>query len=352
MPNSGIKGKFICYKDFEDVHPINVFGKELKMPKNETKYLNKHILFRKKFTLSGFKSVKLRVTADDYYKLYINGVYVTQGPLSGYPNSYYYNELDITDYLKQGENLIAAHTYYQGLVNRVWVSGDMREMFWCELYVDGKIALVSDETFKCTIHRGFGERGIFGYDTQFAETVDSGAKEVGFSRLDFDDSYWDYASIYKNADYNLIKSPTKQLSEYSVKPVIVNKNADTVFLDFGRERVGYLTLKAKGKAGDIVTVKYGEELNDDGSVRFNLRCNCDYKDEWKLIDGESEFSTFDYKAFRFVEIDMPQGAEITDCSMIVRHYPFKLNATFHIDNPSLNKIIELCVNTIFNIYVN
>ena len=37
-----------------------------------------------------------------------------------------------------GENTIAVHTYYQGLINRVWISGDGRHGLLLDLVVDGK----------------------------------------------------------------------------------------------------------------------------------------------------------------------------------------------------------------------
>lgn len=64
------------------------------------------------------------ISADDYYKLYINGKFVASGPAPSYYNSYNYNKIDVSDFLINGENTIAVHTYYQGLINRVWVSGD------------------------------------------------------------------------------------------------------------------------------------------------------------------------------------------------------------------------------------
>ena len=77
--------------------------------------------------------VLLRITADDYYKLYVNGRSAGQGPAPAYPEHYYYNELDITPYLHPGKNVLAVHLYYQGLVNRVWNSGDAR--FGIALYL-------------------------------------------------------------------------------------------------------------------------------------------------------------------------------------------------------------------------
>ena len=123
---------FICHPDFANLAPINVYHKEMDttpVPKVPEQYQNRHILFRKKFHLADTKNAMLKITADDYYKLYINGQFVTQGPAAGYPNAYYYNELDVSKYLQKGKNTFAVHTYYQGLINRVWVSGDQKTMF-------------------------------------------------------------------------------------------------------------------------------------------------------------------------------------------------------------------------------
>ena len=69
----------------------------------------------------------------DPYKLYINGEFVTQGPPPSYPNHYYFMEIDVAKFLKEGENTFAVHTYYQGLINRVWQSGDLRHGMICDL---------------------------------------------------------------------------------------------------------------------------------------------------------------------------------------------------------------------------
>ena len=79
------------------------------------------------------------ISADDYYKLYINGHFVTQGPTPSYHWQYNYNAIDVTAYLKPGRNVIAVHTLYQGLINRTWQSGDQRHGLIMDLEVDGEI---------------------------------------------------------------------------------------------------------------------------------------------------------------------------------------------------------------------
>lgn len=345
-----MQAKMICHPDFEHVMPKNdVFHKEIdrrKMPPVERKYLNRHILFRKKVSLAKAESAVLRITADDYYKLYINGKFVTQGPAPSYPNCYYYNEIDVKDYLREGENVIAVHTYYQGLINRVWVSGDMREMMWCELLLNGECALVSDETWLCADHMGYSVMGKVGYDTAFLERYDSRAPEAAFASSDFDDSAWMHACVSAHADHVLKKQPSKQLMIYEMSFAEVKRTKGHIFADLGREVVGYPKITATGNAGDIVTIKLGEELNPDGTVRFDMRCNCRYEEELILADGISTLSQYDYKAFRYMELEFPQTVTITEMGVTVRHYPCEEKAVYTTENEDLRKILRLCADTV------
>ena len=344
-----MQGKFICHKDFENLKPIDVFHKELSpnpAEKHAESLCNRHILFRKKAVFGKASKAILKITADDYFKLYINGVYVAQGPPPSYPDHYYFMEIDVTPFLKDGVNTFAVHNYYQGLINRVWVSGDLRSMFWCELYLDGKVALVSDESWLTATHTGYSSCGIIGYETAFAERYDSTAKEVGFEKESFDDSQWQPASIYKQTDYILQKSPIQPLSVYLKKPIYTERKGEVLFVDFGQEMVGYLRAKAKGSQGDKVLLRFGEELNPDGSVRFDMRCNCRYEEEWILSGKEDVLDQFDYKAFRYCEIMIPEGASVRDVEMQVRHYPYEKKAVYETDNEQLRKVLQLCKNTI------
>lgn len=342
-------GKFICHKDFSLLKPIDVFHKEHEkksLTKIDEKYKNRHILFRKKFALDSFKTAVINITADDYFKLYINGKFVMQGPPPSYPNAYLYMQKDVSEYLRSGENVIAVHTYYQGLINRVWVSGDLRESFWCELLVDGKIQVSSDESWKCSDHTAYSACGVFGYDTGFAERYDGRAKEVGFEKIDYNDEAWQNASVYENADYKLEKSPIKPLDVYYVKPKNIKKNGNAYFIDFGREYAGQLYVRAKGNSGGEIVLRYGEELTDENKVRYNLRCNCKYEERWILSGGDDELNQFDYKAFRYAEIVVPDGAVITDIKMLVRHYPFEKKAVYRSINADLDEVLRLCEDTV------
>lgn len=170
--------EWITHPDMANLKPRNVQARQLernKLSPVDTRYQNRHYLFRRTFELAEIGNAQLRITADDYYKLYVNGAFVAMGPASGTVDRTYYNTIDLSPYLLKGVNTIAVHTYYQGLVNRVWVSGDNRHGLWLELEVDGKCILRSDGTFKVARHSGFSSMGVTGYDTQFLECYDAGA---------------------------------------------------------------------------------------------------------------------------------------------------------------------------------
>ena len=345
-----MQGKFISHELFADLNAINVFHTEypqVTVPNATEKYADKHVLFRKKFNASGdlFKAV-LKITADDYFKLYINGEFVTQGPPPSYPQAYYYMELPVGRFLRSGENVIAVHTLYQGLINRVWVSGDNRESLWAELVVNGEVILATDESWKCKISSAYEPMAIVGYDTQYMELFDSCSEDVGFEKENFDDSKWQNAKIKKHNDYNLIKSPIQPLEIYEVEPKTIRKTENGYFYDFGQEAIGYLVVTAKGKKSDEIIIRQGEELNDDGSVRFDLRSNCRYEEKWILSGGEDTLDQFDYKGFRFAELIVPETADIISVKFKIRHYPFKQKAVYKSINADFDNIIKLCVNTI------
>lgn len=344
-------GKIITNKTFETLPPVNVFAKEIEhmQIKVDKEYENQHILFRKQFSIGQVEQTNIRITADDYYKLYINGVFVTQGPSPSYQFHYYYNEINITSYLIEGVNTIAVHTYYQGLINRVWVSGDLRHMMICEVESKGNVICATDETWKTKVHTGYTIFGKnYGYDTGFCESYNANAAEVGFQESDYNDDYWEAAVTKQNCYYKFKKQTTKQLDIYDIKPQSMEKNNNGYLIDVGREVVGYVTFQVEGTANQSIIIKSAEELNDDGTIRYKLRCNCDYREEFITKNDISTYIQYDYKAFRYLEIELPEGVELCEDSLaiVVRHYPFEEKVSCPSDKEDIQKIWRLCSDTI------
>ena len=90
-------GKWITDGEFYQLTPRNVFHKQLQpvdLPCDE--HRNRHILFRKRFTLDKVGEAKVYISADDYYKLYINGCFAGQGPAPGYHFQYPYRVVPLS----------------------------------------------------------------------------------------------------------------------------------------------------------------------------------------------------------------------------------------------------------------
>lgn len=340
------KGRWITHEDFAHYEPKNVFHRQLDKIeiKSEAKK-NSHILFRKKFFAKA-EAAKIFISADDYYKLYINGKFVCQGPAPAYPFHYYYNEVEIGEYLQEGENTLALHTYYQGLINRVWVSGDDRHGAILDIEQGGEIILSSDESFLCAYHTGFDECGMAGYSTQYMEKYNSAAREVGFEASDFEDGYWQKAKFREHLDYSLFPQPTKMLDFEDIEPEKIEISNGEMFIDFGKIYVGYLELTAKGAAADEITLLFGHELTPEGEVRHKLRANCEYVEKWLLSGGEDTLNEFDYKPVRYVKLLLPEGVTVTRVKFVARHYPFECVAKPNTDDAVLLEIFDLCCGSL------
>ncbi len=325
--------KWYTTEEFSDLAPMNVFGKEYSFESPESDIKNYHCLCRSEYHHSGEKSVLMKITADDYYKPYINGEYVTEGPAPSYHSSRFYNEIDITPFLRDGRNIIAAHIYYQGLINRVRQSGDNR--FGIACLVNGE-----NLVWKYNKLNAFSGHRL-GYDTAFSENFDSRLYEEKWKDADFDDSMW-MPMAEKKHDYTFCPQSSKQLSVYPLQPKAKIGN----IYDFGSEVVGCLRIRAIGKSGSNVIIRCGEELNNDGSVRYDIRAYCKYEEIWTLSNGECTYENYEYKAFRYVEI-LSGEAEIISLEVLARHYPFDENfCVLESDDKTLVDIFNICKNAV------
>ena len=352
--------------------PVNPYHKEQEPGRKMCCGMkNLHVLARGEINIDicskkDFKVI-LRITADDYYKVWMNGIFAGQGPAPAYPEAYYYNQVDITHLVRPGNNLVAVHAYYQGLVNRVWNSGD------------GRFALAADvviienhrETVVCPVWKYKKSEAYSGettgYDTQFLENFDSRLWDENWNqpqgklaRESMEESpekqekaaasqkQWEYMAKAEWADYVLRPQPSKMLDIYETNPLVLEKRSENSwFIDVGREITGSLLLKARGKSGQKILIQCGEELWEDGRVRYEMRCNCKYEEVWILDDGICRLEPYDYKGFRYCSLQVEKGIELLEIKVRIRHYPFDDTlCTLQTDDRTLNRIFELCKNTI------
>ena len=335
--NKPFQGSWICSRSFADFAPRNMYHKQ-HAPQlytlQESDPQNVHVLFRRDFDLCKKPGTYLlRISADDYGKYYLGGQFLGQGPAPDFPENYQYNEFDVTAFLRDGHNVFMAHVYYQGLVNRVWFSADLRMGLIADLVdPDGEVILSTDHRWQVAQIRNFTEGHIIGLKTQFAENYDS--------RIPLGD--WEPVAVRGDMGITFGESPAQPIQLSYRKPVKQEGN----FYDFGQEITASLRLRAKGKAGDTIRILCGEETADTPErVRYDMRCYCLYDETWTLDEGELTLEQFDYKAFRYLTLIPSPGVEILEVTAVVRHGRFDDRlCTLSSGDPVLTAVFELCKN--------
>lgn len=330
--------KWICPGEFASLSPVDLFHKQLDKRKIELPdgLKNRHFLMRGKLTLAEKKGrYKICMTADDYYKLYINGRFVCQGPAQGYFFAYNWNEADVTEYLREGENEIVADVYYQGLINRAYNSGDCRMGMIAQLFEEDRVILVTDEDWECAAMNAYTITHATAHNTMFAENFDSRVRPEPWQ-----------ACVCKKTDHVFASMPVKTLQVYSKKPCAQENLEQGIFYDFGQELTAALRIRAKGRAGDRVRILCGEEREDTPEkTRFLMRCGCHYEEWWTLDEGESLLEQYDYRAFRYVTLVPDEGVEILSVEAVVRHWPFDDDyCTLETEDEILQSVWQICKN--------
>ena len=345
------KSKWICAAEFALLEPIDVYHKQfadVEVEKTPEELKNNHCMFRKTFEANGANKYTIDISADDYYKLYVNGTFVCQGPGGGYHDKYYYNTADITPYVNDGKNVIAVHVYYQGLINRVWNSGDNRQGMIADVYCNGEYAFGTDSSWLYGYAREYVSGGTIGYETQYIENIDFNLAVPDWNKVDFAADGYANAAEKENDDHVFVDC-VPCVDVYTIKPQSAEKlDSGHWFVDFGKEYTGQIHFAAKGGKGEKVIVRCGEETDGAHSVRYDMRCNCKYEETCTLSGGSDEFLFYDYKAFRYAEIICDSDCvDNSSIDMIVRHHKFDETAyKFECNNKLLCNVWDICTQTL------
>ncbi len=104
---------------------VSAFGPVSTLPPLRAKWIwlkgghvhgyNQTIVAEKRTRLSKPQRATLRITADSFYRLYINGNWVNDGPARSWPEHLQYDVIDVTPYLVDGPNEIAILARYYGV---------------------------------------------------------------------------------------------------------------------------------------------------------------------------------------------------------------------------------------------
>ena len=171
---------------------------------------NSVFLFRKSFQLDRVPtSANGWILADSRYKLYVNGEYVQFGPAPFDPRQPEADPVDITPYLRSGENVIGAEVLYYGIGEGTWPIG--KPGFILNIGLDGsEDGIVTDDSWMVSLAESW-KPGQFKrwYLRAFQEEFDARKYPYGWKQCNFElnENWLPAMEISLPADKPPISSP-------------------------------------------------------------------------------------------------------------------------------------------------
>jgi len=94
---------------------VDIYAKWIWLSQDDCLRYNETVVVKRQFVASDdIINAKVSITADTFYRLYINDQWINDGPARGWPEHYYYDQVDVAKYLQQGTNEIKVICCYYG----------------------------------------------------------------------------------------------------------------------------------------------------------------------------------------------------------------------------------------------
>jgi len=310
-------------------------------------------LLRREFDVRpDMTQARLYVTALGVYEAQLNGSTVGDHVLAPGWTSYHhrlrYQTYDVTGLLREGSNAVGAilgDGWYRG---RFGFGGGRRNIYGDRLallaqleirYADGTTDLVvTDETWRAA--RGpILASGI--YD---GETYDARLEQSGWSVPGYDDRDW---VGVRPLDHDLatLVAPTGPPVRRTglVAPVAISTSpSGRTIVDFGQNLVGRIRLTVRGEAGQTITLRHAEVL-ENGELGTRPLRQAQATDRYTLRgeDVETWEPRFTFHGFRYAEVDgWPGELHPNDLSAVVCHSDMERIGWFECSDPLINRLHE------------
>ena len=349
-------------------------------------------LFRKKVNLDQIPSTfKVRVSADNKFKLYVNESLVAVGPSLGDLNHWNYEVVDLKPFLIKGENIIAAEVWNEGALKPV-NQFSYQTAFIIQAEAESGAMVNSERGWKCIEDPSFTpiKQNIPAYYASGAgQFVDMNLSvSPRWKSRSYDDSHWLDAELifrasaggmgfFRQAGWRLQPSiiPNMELTyerlqstrrasgvqipkQFPVekKPVtIAKKSKASILLDQSYLTNAFFSLKFSEGDQANINIRYAESLYEMDAEGRRSKGNRDVVENKFFIgrldslvsNGQNgqEFTTLSYRTYRYVQLDIEtkeQALILDDVYGTFVGYPFEMKASIEsADRPEMNKMMEI-----------
>ncbi len=321
---------------------------------------------RREFALSSSPVVRARVyvSGDQQYELYLNGSRAGKGQAYSFPDSQYYETLDVTSLLRAGAlNAVGVVSSWQGPTkgHPAGKPGVIAQI--SVLHRNGhREVIVSDGSWR--VRQGAWlpgtQRDLEGDLVDFTENINGPDVPVGWEQPGFDDSTWARATVFGAAGVSpwrhLVSVRTRIVEEPVRALSLTTLASGAVVADFGKVYAAVPTVSFhRGVAGRSVTMRAGFLLDEPvagqpftgvpGQVSSTHGTqHTDMSYSYVQRGGAEEFHPFDYLGFRYFQVDNP-GENLTPADVVARTrhsaVPDEHAASFASSSPVIDAIFEL-----------
>ena len=334
---------------------------------NETTEPDQYTYARTEFSLPGGRIDRARayVSGDQQYELYVNGVRAGKGQAYSYPDSMYYEALDLTPLLRPGAaNAVGIVSNWQGPTkgHPAGSPGVIAELV--VHYPDGRLQRVTTDG-RWRVAKGAWlpdtQRDLEGDLVDHTENIDGTAQPSGWQLPGFDDRAWAPAVVLgraPTAPWTHLAPVRTRIVEEPVPAVSLTTLASgAVVADFGKVYAAVPTVTFhQGVAGRLVTMRAGFLLDqpeagqpfDGVPGQVSVAHGTQHTDmSYSYVQrggGVEQFHPFDYLGFRYFQIDDPgEGLAPGDVVALARHtaLPAQPPATFSSSEATVDAEFQL-----------
>lgn len=297
------------------------------------------------------RRARIYATAHGLYHLEVNGECPDERWLAPENTAYgkllYYQTYDVTDCVREGQNVIGVSLADGWWAGRVGTTGDC-----CQygdktaLLLNAEIEYMDGTCQSVTAENGVSSTGpIIFADLFVGEKYDARLEMNGWSTPAFDDSLW--KPVLK-ADYpkNIVKGqrmqPVRAVQIFEPAAVFTAPNGDTI-IDAGQIVAGVTELAVTCEAGRQISLEHFEVLGKDGNY-FNsiLNTNKEQTDIYVTKEGYQVWHPrFTYHGFRYIRLrNWPGKAKTTDFRIMVIASEMDDIGTMTTSDPKLNQLLS------------
>lgn len=322
---------------------------------------NSYVAFRKTFSLDAVpQKVVANIAAESKYYLWLNeelAVVDGASKRGATPYDGFYEQVDLADYLKQGENTLVILVSYNGRGGNSSVDPGKAGLLF-EMQA-GDVTVVSDSSFKANRLRAYRNKGLLGADwpnysqsSMLAEwNVYYDAREsVGdYTASDFDDSAWEGATVVCEAGAQPFND-----TYLSVIP-LMKFDEEYTFLE--SEYIGQ-----KLTQDTIITIDLPENMQfspyfeltaESSGLRFTYYTNTltsqgidSFRDDYVTAGGAQTYESLPWRSGSQLIIEAPAGITFTKIGYRRSGYDSERSGSFVTENEDVNTLWEKAVNTL------